>query len=456
MTVHSTGLLVLGSGIAGQTTATAAAESGIEVILAEKTDSLGGSTVMSGGWFAYSGTVEQRARGIEDSDDLFLSDMLEAGEHRNDPALLRAYLDHQLEAYSWLKEHGVNFGEVEISAGQSTKRSHHSPIVEVMKSLHEQFQAAGGTTLLKHRAARLLTDGQGKVTGARLISPDGEVDFLASHGVVLATGGFSRGLPLLQTFAPEQLSAIPFGGRGNTGDGLRMAWKLGADMADMSVVSGTYGSHPDTGETHELLTAFYMGAIIVNRSGKRFVDESQSYKVLGRVVLDQQDGLGFQIFDAAVRAKSQRGVPLKDMDSIEDAGHLYRADTLEELAHAVGVDAAGLVTTVERYNAAVTGGDDELERQSLCNGVGALLPIESPPFYAYPAKSLMTTTYCGIKVTPNAEVVDVDGEVISGLYAVGEVVGGFHGAGYMTGTSLGKGAIFGLRVAQQIVQRAQV
>lgn len=453
---RTTDLLVLGSGIAGQTAATAAAEAGLDVILAEKTETLGGSTVMSGGWFAFSGTDEQRAEGIEDSDDAFRQDMWAVGARRNDPALLDAYIARQHDAYRWLKEHGVVFGEVEISSGQSVKRCHNSSITDVMRGLHEHFEAAGGTTLLGHRGTELLTDPDGAVTGVRFESPDGPVEITARLGVVLATGGFSRGTELLRIFAPEQLAAIPFGGKGNTGDGLRMAWKLGADMADMSAISGTYGSHPETGEVHELLTAYYMGAVIVNRSGERFVDESQSYKTLGRAVLDQEDGLGIQIFDATVRAQSHRGVPLKDMDTIEDAGHLHRADTLEELAEQVGVDPVRLVETVQRYNSvAMDGGDDEVGRTSLCNGVGDLVPIVQAPFYAYPAKSLMTTTYCGVKVTPDAEVVDVSGDVIPGLYAIGEVVGGFHGAAYSTGTSLGKGAIFGLHVAKQAAARAQ-
>lgn len=455
MTTQTTDLLVLGSGIAGQTAATAAAEAGLDVILAEKTSRLGGSTVMSGGWFAFSDTEEQQAEGEQDSAELFLKDMQEVGEFRNDPALLRAYLDHQDAAYRWLKDHGAQFREIEISSGQSAKRSHNSAIVDVMAGLHEQFEAAGGTTLREHRALRLVTDETGRVVGARLDSPEGEVEVIARQGVILATGGFSRGEELLGTFAPEQLAAIPFGGKGNTGDGLRMAWKLGADMADMSFVSGTYGSHPDTGEVHELLTAYYMGAIIVNREGERFTDESQSYKTLGRAVLDEEDGLGVQIFDAAVRAKSHPGIPLKDMEAIEELGHLHHADTLEELAAIVGVDGDRLAQTVERYNRTVTEGTaDELGRESLCNGVGELRPITQSPFYAYPAKSLMTTTYCGVKVTPDAEVVDVEGGVISGLYAIGEVVGGFHGAAYMTGTSLGKGAIFGLHVARQAAARA--
>lgn len=455
MSTRSTDLLILGSGIAGQTAATAAAETGLDVILAEKAAVLGGSTVMSGGWFAFSDTEEQRAAGEHDGAELFIKDMQEVGEFRNDPSLLQAYLDHQDTAYRWLKDHGVRFREIEISSGQSAKRSHNAAIIDVMAALHEQFEAAGGTTLLEHRAVRLVTDETGHVTGARFLSPEGEVEVRARHGVVLATGGFSRGNELLRIFAPEQLAAIPFGGTGNTGDGLRMAWKLGADMADMSFISGTYGSHPDTGEVHELLTAYYLGAIIVNRAGERFTDESQSYKTLGRVVLDEQDGLGVQIFDAAVRAKSHPGIPLKDMDAIESLGHLHHADSLEELAALVGVDGERLVRTVERYNRAATDGTpDELGRESLCNGVGELLPITQPPFYAYPAKSLMTTTYCGVKVNPDAEVIDVEGAVIPGLYAVGEVVGGFHGAAYMTGTSLGKGAIFGLHVARRAAARA--
>ena len=267
---------------------------------------------------------------------------------------------------------------------------------------------------------------------------------------MLATGGFSRSTDLLRTFAPEQLAAIPYGGKGNTGDGLKMAWKLGAGMADMAYVTATYGSHPDTGEEfHELLTAYYMGAIVVNTAGKRFMDESQSYKVLGREVLKEAEGLGFQIFDAKIRAKSHPGIPLNDIDMLENIGHLHKADSLEELATMAGIDATELQQTVARYNASIAGGEaDEAGRTNLCNGVGELLPLDQAPFYAYPAKSLMTTTYCGITINTEAQVVDIDGDVIDGLYAIGEVTGGFHGAAYMTGTSLGKGAVFGRIVAQ--------
>ena len=443
-------LVVVGSGIAGLTAATSAAELGLAVLLLEKTDRIGGSSAMSGGWFAFTGTDEQAEEAIADSVELFREDLREAGQHRNDRTLLETYLHHQHETYRWLKDHGVVFDEVEISSGQSARRSHHTAIKDVLAGLHAAFTAAGGHTRVEHRATHLRGDSSGWVTGVDVESAGRQHPITAHAGVALATGGFSRSTELLSIFAPEQLAAIPYGGKGNTGDGLRMAWRLGAGLADMSYVSGTFGSHPDTGEDfHELLTAYYMGAIIVNKLGRRFVDESRDYKSLGRAVLDQPDGLGFEIFDAKVRAQSHRGVALKDIDTLEDLGHVHRADTLDELATKAGIDPATLTETVSRYNCAVAGAvPDELGRTGLCHGVGQLQPIDTAPYFAYPAKSLLTSTYCGLTINAHGQVLDIDGEVIDGLYALGEVSGGFHGASYITGTSLGKGAVFGRLVAQ--------
>lgn len=442
-------VIVIGAGIAGLSTAARAVEKGLRVVLVEKMPAIGGSSAMSGGWFAFTGTEEQKAAGIKDSIELFRSDLFQVGANRNNPELVEAYLVNQLETYEWLSTKGVNFGEVEISSGQSAARGHSTRIRDVLQLLHDDFTDNGGETLFDARVTDLQRDTDGRVTGVII---NGKTQLTASLGVVVASGGFSRSTQLLQIFAPEQLAAIPYGGAGNTGDGLRLGWKLGAGMADMSSISGTYGSHPETtDQQQELLTSFYMGGIIVNLEGRRFVDESVDYKTLGSAVLTQPEALAFQIFDATVRAKSHRGIALKDMDTLEDLGHLPSADTLEELAEIAGIPADQLVGTVDRYNSAIRGdGEDEVGRTNLCNGVGRLQPIETGPFYAYPAKTLMTTTYGGLTFTPQGQVTDVDGEIIEGLYAVGEVTGGFHGAAYMTGTSLGKGAVFGRIVADTL------
>lgn len=117
-------VIVIGAGIAGISTALAVKEQGLDVVLLEKMPTIGGSTVMSGGWFAFTGTEEQQVEGIEDSIELFREDLLNVGAHQNNPNLVDAYLEHQLDTYRWLKNKGVNFGEVSISSGQSAARGH--------------------------------------------------------------------------------------------------------------------------------------------------------------------------------------------------------------------------------------------------------------------------------------------------------------------------------------------
>lgn len=438
-------MLVVGAGLAGLTVALTAASAGARVLVLEKQPKAGGSTIMSGGWFAFSGTDEQRARGVQDSDAAFVADMMIAGGGFPIAALLDAYVEAQHAAYGWLKsELGVHFDVLKISSGQSVPRSHHADIKALLAELAVRIDVLPNVEVrTSARVDRLLVDG-GRVDGVMVTSHGTSYDVHARRGVVLASGGFSRSTELLALFTPEQLRAIPHGGKGNEGDGLKMGWRLGAGLRDVAFVSGTYGSHPETAdEEHELLTAFYMGAVVVNRDGRRFIDESRTYKEIGARCLHQPDGLGFQIFDQTVRDLSQPGVPLSDIDALERKGHVHRAATLRELATTAGIDAETLIETIAEYNQTAGTPADAQGRTSLCNGTGQVTPLARPPFYAYPAKTLMTSTYGGLAVAPDGKVLDVDRAEISGLWAVGEVVGGFHGSSYVTGTALGKCAIFG-------------
>jgi fumarate reductase flavoprotein subunit len=131
------------------------------------------------------------------------------------------------------------------------------------------------------------------------------------------------------------------------------------------------------------------------------------------------------------------------------------AETPEELARRCGIDGAALAETLRRYNEGVDAGrDPEFGRDGLSNHTGALVRLDRPPFYAYPSTSVVLATYCGLTVTPEAEVLDVFAERIDRLYAAGEITGGFHGAAYMTGTSLGKAALFGRIAGRNAARRA--
>lgn len=440
------GVLVLGAGLAGCAALLAAAEAGQYALLLEKTDAIGGSTVKSAGLSAYAGTDEQAAQGIADDVELLRKDLLEVGRHRNDPALVDLYCEHQLATYRWLRSHGVPYGEIHAASGQSVPRSHPTDTTAMLLRLLRAAGELGARVMLGTAAERLLTgpDGEGgqRVTGVRLV--DGRE--VLADAVVVATGGFSMDPDLLATFAPQMEHALRQGGAGNQGDGLKMALALGAGLRDTPYIKGTYGhyatEHPAEDGTGIL--AVYKGAIAVNREGRRFVDESRNYKEIGDAALAQPGVTTWQVFDRTVMEQSNDEVPIYDFAGRRHAGLLLEADTIEDLEHRIGLPAGSLQQTVADYNAACRGErPDEQGRQHLSGSVGAPTPLDRPPFYAHASGTVVLATYCGLTVDTSLRVLDWWGRPIPRLYAAGEVVGGFHGAGYMTGTSIGKAGIFG-------------
>jgi fumarate reductase flavoprotein subunit len=443
------GVLVLGSGLAGCAALLAAAEAGQYAVMLEKTSEIGGSTVKSAGLSAFAGTDEQFAHGIADSVELLRKDLLEVGRHKNDPRLVDLYCEHQFDTYTWLKQHGVRYGEVHAASGQSVARSHPTDTTAMLVSLLKAAGRLGARLVLDAPVQRLVREG-GRVTGVDVAGPDGVRRVLAD-AVVVATGGFAQSPELLQRFAPQMEHALRAGGAGCVGDGLRMAWHLGADVLDTPYIKATYGHfhemHPDEDGTGIL--AVYKGAIAVNREGKRFVDESLNYKEIGDAALAQPGVTTYQVFDARVLAATSDEVPIYDFGGRDRAGMLVRADSVEELGTALGLPEGALVATVDAYNAAARNGQpDPLGRSHLSGAVGETFPLEQPPFYAHPSGAVVLATYCGLAVDTHLRVLDVFGDPIERLYAAGEVIGGFHGAGYMTGTSIGKAGIFG-RLAGQ-------
>jgi fumarate reductase flavoprotein subunit len=436
-----TDVLVIGAGLAGFCASLEALAAGRAVVLLEKQPEVGGSTVLSGGAMAFAGTEGQAEAGIEDSDDRLREDLLRVGERRNDPALVEAYVEAQLDTWRWLRGHGVRFTSVQLGGGQSVPRSNRVDPRQMISALAE---CAGGNSCFTLRvgtpARRLIREGD-RITGAR--TDDEEIR--ARHGVVLASGGFSRDETLLALFAPAQRDALRIGGRGNTGDGLRMACAMGAGLADIGYIRGTFGTHPDAGsEQLSIIHAIYKGGIAVNRHGMRFIDESLSYKIIGDACLQQPGGLAFQIFDQPIMELSVPGVATSDMRAGLADGRVLQADTLEALAQRAGIDPDGLRSTLARYNADIATGRDTLfGRDGLSSHYGKLRAIGTAPFYAFPSTSSVLATYGGLALHPQMRVRDVFGAPIPGLFAAGEVTGGLHGAAYMTGSSLGKSAIFG-------------
>ena len=440
-------VLVIGGGMAGVAALLSATEDGSRALLLEKTNALGGSTVMSAGLLAFAGTDEQRAGGITDSVDDLRRDLLETGGHRSSIELLERYCSDQLATYRWLAECGVIFGRPVAGSGQSIARSHPIDTTAAIDSLSRRALDRGAQIRYNVRADRLIVENE-RVVGAQVIDDERRTEIRAG-AVMLATGGFSRNQQLLSRFAPNMERALRGGAAGSTGDGLLMGCKVGAGLIDTPYIKGTFGIFPWP-SVHEEGTGIlpvYKGAIAVNGFGSRFVNESIPYKEIGDACLAQPEALAYQIFDATVLAAADPDVAIYDFDKRVAAGHVQQAGTIGELAELLGLPRDVLEETVFEYNRRLQAGSaDEFGRTTLSGGIGQATPLLVAPFYGYPSTAVVLATYCGLAVDASARVLDVFNEPIPGLYAAGELTGGFHGAGYVTGTSIGKAAVFG-RVA---------
>ena len=146
-------LIILGGGLAGMCAAVEAGEAGASVLLLEKQDELGGSTVLSSGYMAFAGTDMQESAGIKDTTRSLSDDLIEIGGGVNNPDLIKTYGQYQLETYQWLKNHGVEFRTLQAVSGHSVPRGHtidpHQGIQALYKRVKELPNVRSALTLLQ-------------------------------------------------------------------------------------------------------------------------------------------------------------------------------------------------------------------------------------------------------------------------------------------------------------------
>jgi len=437
-------VVVVGAGGAGLCASIQAADAGASVIALEKTSTpLSSSTAICSASFGVCQNELQKAEGIIDSPDIFYEDIMRTGGYVNDPDLVRLYVDNCLDTYNWLLSLGwVEVGQLSQPAGASVLRNvSMAPPADFVNLLTEVAEAKGVRILLNTSGERLVADYEDQVLGVKVLDTEsGTERFVrAKKAVVISSGGFGRDAALLEQCHQGLSKTFAAAGPEIKGDGIRMGWSLGSGIRDMIYTKPTFGTHVSgmTTGVRVSVNAFHKGAIIVNREGKRFVDESLSYKESGIAALAQTDGVGFQILDQRMYDAANPKASATEL--------FVQANTIEDLASDIGIPPETLKETVDSYNGYVDVGlDREFGRTELAKfGGKPFVKIDTPPFYAYESVGAVLGTYCGLTANKDLQVVDVYGEVIPRLYAAGEVVGGLEGAGYISGTALGNALVFG-------------
>ena len=299
-----------------------------------------------------------------------------------------------------------------------------------------------------------------------------ELDIFVSGGVILASGGFEWNMEMMAKYfpGPVEWTASP---RTNTGDGHRMALEVGAhlDRMDQALIMGTSPIYYD-GQLQGLPASDYFlpHSIIVNRFGKRFVNEKQMN--IGLAFAERHPDTGhplhlpaWRIYDGQYATKYPHMMPKASMPN-----NRFEAETLEELAKLIGVNGRGLVETAARFSAfARAGKDEDFNRgdsiwDTARGGDPANKPnptlgsIEKPPFTAMPFKASFLGTKGGPRTDERARVLCPEGTPIEGLYAAGNVMANSFGSkGVGAGTTLGPcltwGYIAGCDASKNIVGR---
>lgn len=453
---YSADVIVIGGGGAGLTAAIEASQNGASVILVEKMPMLGGNTLISGGEMAAPGNWIQDKESIQDDKEKFYQDILKGGDNENNPELVRVLADNATTDAEWLRDEvGVTFEDYMLFfGGHSVKRSlvpKDASGVELIEKLSAKADGLGVITHLDTAATELVQDGN-KVVAVKATYGDKEITYKANNGVIIATGGFGSNLDMRVKYNPEMNEKIlSTNSVGSTGDGITMAENIGAELLDMEYIQTYPTCDPETG------TLLYVGdvrldgrSILVNKEGKRFVEELERRDVISKATIEQTDNVSYMFWDETAMEASKVNVKhKKEYDNLIERGILVKADTIEEAAAHFGIDAEELKKTVENYNEYAANGKD-LE----FNKRGDLVAFTQAPYYIMKSRPAIHHTMGGIKINTNAEVVNTDGQIIEGLFAAGEVTGDIHGTNRLGSDAIADITVFG-RIAGRNAAKAE-
>jgi succinate dehydrogenase/fumarate reductase flavoprotein subunit len=316
----------------------------------------------------------------------------------------------------------------------------------------------------------LTRDAEGRVTGAVVQRASDKIRIQARHGVVLATGGFPRNADLTRKHYPHEAEGrthVHLPPPGNTGDGAKLAETVGGHLSDAVNHAAAWtpvSLVPQHGGPPQPFPHFFdrgkPGYIAVDRRGRRFVNEAQSYHVFVPAMLEacrkDPDTEAWIITDHRAIRRFGLGAlgpaPMRIAPFLR-SGYIRTGRTPQALAQALGISASGLAETIAAFNGPARAGRDPAfnrgeDAYQRFNGSPthdgpnpSLAPLETPPFYAVRVVPGELGTFAGIATDADARVLGPDGQPVMGLFAVGNdalsVMGGtYPGAGITIGPAM--------------------
>lgn len=451
---------VVGAGPSGLTAAVAAATEGARVIVVEKRDGLG----MTGHSITAVGTPWQEELGITMTPEELVDFWMSYPDPHQDRGMLLFLARESAATVDWLGEHGIEF--VGVSAPptnpfQEPMRTmvttgDRDGIASYLTPLLGDAEARGVEVRFGVEALSLVTDEAGSVCGMEAVAADGHPVTVDAGAVVLGSGGFGSNYDLMFRYSPFNGLGQQFQGH-NTGFAVTAGTAVGAQLVMPGGCTRSYtvnSSLPSDNEGR---------AMMVTPEGKRFVNENRYFSEVGYAGAELGFSMAYRLYDQAlIDTLASEGISVEGIEAACETGAAFKAQSIEELASQLGMNAHALRDTVETYNAACDSGvDEEFGKPATRTGkifdparevsympvmidreYTLLNPVRTAPFYAFRCESKcggsFTITHGGLKIDTDGQVYSCLDEPIPGLYAAGEAANGqFLGKWYpQSGTSL--------------------
>ncbi len=465
-------VLVVGCGAAGLSAAVAAQEGGARVCVLERSpkSERGGNTRHTGSYIR----MKSKAEVSDDFEEHFAAN---AGGYIDptliadvsldpktwspalkalsfvDPNVISKLAQEAPPTLAWLEGFGLRFDPLEVAFPTSVQPriTPNGGGFAIVETLATRFEEQGGTIVYDTAAQSLIVDEAGAVKGVRAVGPGNRPVEIRTGSVILASGGFQGNAEMMNRYIGPRailVRAMSLGCHYNKGEGIRMALDIGAAPC------GDFGSFhaspmdPRSKRAGPSIHCYNYG-ILVNKRGQRFTDEGpgtndETYESVTREIFAQPDGIAWTILDQKLDDLPSKAIAIRtEQPPIEAA-------TIPEMAAKLGLPAEILVRTVEHYNAACPKGRTwDMRRVDGLSTEGLVprksnwaMPLDKPPYRAYPIVSSIVFTFGGLKTDVAARVLNTQGEPIPGLYAAGETQGLYYGT-YTGATSVLKGLVFG-------------
>jgi len=456
-------VVIVGGGGAGLAAAASVIEAGGTAIIVENLGYLGGSTVVSGGGYNAVDPERQNRQGIEDSLERHFNDTMRGGHEKNNPELVKTLVENATDTMHWLERKGLSFKpKVNTIVGGLYPRGHSAEgggfgyVNALQKFIHafpEKVKIFTDT-----RAIEIIKNNEGRVVGVLGRHDGKDVKFMASKGVIIATGGFGSNIELRQekntgVWKEVKLDKnIPCTNnfKASQGDGLKLGAQVGANIIDPDDIQLHPGGTPKTG----IMSSWPSGRnrIFLTLKGDRFVNEDAPRDTLCKAIF--KEGGKYWIVSNHVKYPSldyqSKNLTIGEMIEL---GQAFSGNSIEELAQKTGMEAKKLQASINLYNEVVTGKvkEDKFGFKKATNGDK---PMTEGPYYATPMVPAVHHTMGGIQINSKTQVLDKNGKVIPGLFAAGEVTGGVHGSNRVGGNGIADAMVFGRISGQSAVNHS--